>query len=161
MAISNQLRWQVLYRDNFTCRYCGKSAPHVPLVMDHVFPKAHGGRDALENLTAACEPCNSGKRDGLPPERITEDVFRETAEFLGKNRTDADDLSDELFEAEVHVECLAALAALPGPEVIDWITRAYEVAPEGFHVTRDIILRVAGGMAIEERRRQEAANGAS
>jgi hypothetical protein len=161
MAISNQLRWQVLWRDQFTCRYCGKSAPHVPLVIDHVFPKAHGGKDKLENLTAACEQCNNGKRDQLPPERVTDAVREATAEFLGEPDFETGDLSDALYEAEIHVQCLAELAALPGEEVIDWLSRAYEIAPEGFHVTRDEILRCAGGLAMQERRRQEAGNGAS
>lgn len=161
MSISHQLRWQVLWRDNFTCRYCGRSAPCVPLVIDHVFPKARGGRDELENLTAACEPCNSGKRDSLPPQRVADAVKEATIEFLGEPRLDAGDLNDELFEAEAHVQCLAELATLPGDEVIDWLSRAYEVAPKGFHVTRDEILRCAGSLALAERRRQERANGAS
>ncbi|WP_075737496.1 HNH endonuclease [Streptomyces acidiscabies] len=61
MAVSKRLRYEILRRDNHTCRYCGASAPDVPLRVDHVTPVALGGTDTPDNLVAACEPCNSGK----------------------------------------------------------------------------------------------------
>jgi len=67
MTIANSVRWQVLKRDNFTCQYCGASAPDVKLHVDHVQPKFKGGGDYSANLRTACEQCNSGKRiDELP-----------------------------------------------------------------------------------------------
>ncbi|MDQ5910859.1 MAG: putative endonuclease [Pseudomonadota bacterium] len=41
------------------CAYCG--AKNVPLQMDHIQPKAHGGSDRVSNLTLACQPCNQRK----------------------------------------------------------------------------------------------------
>ncbi|MGW6578921.1 HNH endonuclease [Streptomyces globisporus] len=61
MAVSKRLRYEILRRDKHACRYCGATAPDVPLRVDHVIPVALGGSDAPENLVAACEPCNSGK----------------------------------------------------------------------------------------------------
>lgn len=61
MAVTKSLRYQVLRRDNFACRYCGQMAPDVKLVVDHVVPVAHGGSDDPSNLTTACEACNAGK----------------------------------------------------------------------------------------------------
>ena len=61
MTISKRARFEVLRRDNYTCRYCGASAPHVTLQVDHIVPRALGGSDLPENLTTACEDCNSGK----------------------------------------------------------------------------------------------------
>lgn len=61
MAVSKRLRYEVLRRDNHTCRYCGATAPDVPLRVDHVTPVALGGTDTPDNLVTACEPCNSGK----------------------------------------------------------------------------------------------------
>lgn len=61
MAVSKRLRYEILRRDNHTCRYCGASAPDVPLRVDHVTPVALGGSDKPENLVTSCEPCNSGK----------------------------------------------------------------------------------------------------
>lgn len=40
MSVSKRLRFEVLRRDNHTCRYCGSSAPEVKLTIDHVVPVA-------------------------------------------------------------------------------------------------------------------------
>lgn len=66
MAISKRLRYEILRRDNHTCRYCGGTAPDVTLTVDHVVPTALGGSDDPANLTAACRDCNSGK-SATPP----------------------------------------------------------------------------------------------
>jgi hypothetical protein len=62
-GISKSLKWTVLDRDNYTCRYCG--ARGVPMEIDHVFPESRGGPTVQENLVTACEPCNRAKRDRL------------------------------------------------------------------------------------------------
>ncbi len=59
--LSPALRWDVLSRDAFACRYCGRRAPDVELVIDHVIPVVEGGTDAPSNLAAACSECNAGK----------------------------------------------------------------------------------------------------
>lgn len=61
MSVSKRLRFEVLRRDNHTCRYCGRSAPEVKLEVDHVTPRALSGSDDPWNLVAACEDCNRGK----------------------------------------------------------------------------------------------------
>jgi 5-methylcytosine-specific restriction endonuclease McrA len=50
-------------RDDFTCQYCGRSAPEVELHVDHRTPVSRGGSDVVENLTTACVECNVGKSD--------------------------------------------------------------------------------------------------
>jgi hypothetical protein len=55
------LRFEILKRDGFRCRYCGAGAKDALLQVDHVKPKAKGGTDAPENLTTACVDCNGGK----------------------------------------------------------------------------------------------------
>lgn len=50
---------EVLRRDNYTCQYCGKSAPN--LTIDHVVPRHLGGLHVWENLVAACPACNHRK----------------------------------------------------------------------------------------------------
>ena len=74
MPVSNRLRFEVLRRDNFACRYCGAKAPNVELHVDHVIPKKFGGTDDAWNLTAACPPCNWGKGDGVPSGSVIQDV---------------------------------------------------------------------------------------
>ena len=70
MSVSKALRYQVLRRDGFTCRYCGGKAPDVALRVDHVIPAALGGSDEPANLTTACQDCNSGKA-ATPPDAAT------------------------------------------------------------------------------------------
>lgn len=62
MPIPNRLRFEVLQRDGFACRYCGARPPGVVLHVDHIHPKSKGGKDELDNLMAACATCNQGKR---------------------------------------------------------------------------------------------------
>lgn len=83
MPVSKSLRYQVLRRDNHTCRYCGRSAPEVRLTVDHVVPETLGGSDKPENLAAACSDCNSGK-SATPPDaaqvaQVQDDAIRWSA----------------------------------------------------------------------------------
>lgn len=63
-------RFEILRRDNFTCRYCGRGAPAVELHVDHARARVNGGDNEDENLVAACVDCNLGKggSDAEPPE---------------------------------------------------------------------------------------------
>lgn len=74
MAVSKRTRYEVLRRDNHTCRYCGGVAPDVILTVDHVTPVALGGTDDPSNLVAACRDCNYGKASTSPDGPIVEDV---------------------------------------------------------------------------------------
>lgn len=80
MAVSRALRFQILRRDNHTCRYCGRSAPEVKLTVDHVNPEALGGTNDPTNLVTACADCNGGK-SAIPPDaalvaQVDEDAVR-------------------------------------------------------------------------------------
>ena len=46
-------------RDGGRCQYCGGKAESI----DHVIPRSRGGEHTWENVVAACERCNSSKRD--------------------------------------------------------------------------------------------------
>ncbi len=61
MALSKRLRFAVLHRDGFTCRYCGARPPHAVLHVDHLVAQANGGTDDPENLVTSCRSCNLGK----------------------------------------------------------------------------------------------------
>lgn len=76
MAVSKRTRFEVLRRDNHTCRYCGQSAPDVKLTVDHVLPVALGGHDDPTNLVAACKDCNAGKSSMSPDASFVADVHR-------------------------------------------------------------------------------------
>lgn len=74
MAVSKRLRYEILRRDNHACRYCGATAPDVPLTVDHVVPSALGGSDDPSNLVTACRDCNSGKSSTNPDGPLVADV---------------------------------------------------------------------------------------
>jgi hypothetical protein len=78
MAVSKRLRYEILRRDNFACRYCGAAAPDVKLNADHVIPKSLGGSDSPENLVASCVDCNAGKTSSMPNAMAVADVDQET-----------------------------------------------------------------------------------
>lgn len=61
-SIGKKLRFEVLKRDDFKCRYCGRAqADGVVIHVDHVIPVAAGGRNDPENLVTSCADCNLGK----------------------------------------------------------------------------------------------------
>lgn len=91
-------RSHVLFRDDYTCRYCGtkegerfdgkpltdlqrRDFPDLPrgmklatksgicvLTIDHVVPVSRGGSNLYANLVAACQRCNTFKDDRTPEE---------------------------------------------------------------------------------------------
>jgi hypothetical protein len=79
--ISRRLRFEILRRDNNTCRYC--HATDLPLTIDHVIPVALGGTDEPSNLVAACKDCNAGKTSTSPSAAVvaqaTDDALRWSA----------------------------------------------------------------------------------
>ncbi len=72
--ISKRVRYEVLRRDDFRCRYCGRRAPDVELHVDHLIPKAWGGTDAKWNLATACQDCNIAKSDTPAPQWLLMEV---------------------------------------------------------------------------------------
>ena len=74
MAVSKRLRYEILRRDNHTCRYCGAAAPDATLTIDHVVPVSLGGSDAPSNLVAACADCNAGKTSSMPDAALVSDA---------------------------------------------------------------------------------------
>lgn len=60
--MSDSLRYDVLKRDNFRCRLCGRSARDgVTLEVDHIIPLSRGGTSIFGNLQTLCKECNRGK----------------------------------------------------------------------------------------------------
>lgn len=57
------MRFEILKRDGFKCRYCGVTAFESLLQIDHVIPVSQGGDNSPDNLATACKDCNGGKSD--------------------------------------------------------------------------------------------------
>lgn len=56
------LRYDILARDNFACKICGRTAnDNVKLHVDHIHPISKGGKTIPENLQTLCQDCNLGK----------------------------------------------------------------------------------------------------
>jgi hypothetical protein len=64
-AISPSTRARVIERCGNKCSYCGISGLKAEMTMDHVMPISKGGDGRIENLTAACRPCNSSKSNKI------------------------------------------------------------------------------------------------
>ena len=60
-ALPEGMRFDILKRDNYTCTFCGRSAPEVTLEVDHIKPWTIIKKHEPENLTKACKDCNLGK----------------------------------------------------------------------------------------------------
>ena len=58
-------RDNIFKRDGYKCLYCGSKKD---LTLDHVLPKARGGKTTWNNLATACKTCNSKKGDFMPEE---------------------------------------------------------------------------------------------
>lgn len=59
-------RSNVFTRDRFTCQYCAVQRPRWDLNLDHVVPRAQGGRTTWENVVCCCIPCNRRKGGRTP-----------------------------------------------------------------------------------------------
>ena len=60
--MSPSLRMEVLKRDGYRCRICGRSANDgARLEVDHIIPISKGGKTELSNLQTLCWDCNRGK----------------------------------------------------------------------------------------------------
>jgi 5-methylcytosine-specific restriction endonuclease McrA len=62
-----EVREYLLEKWGRRCAYCG--AEQVPLQVEHIRCRRHGGTDRIFNLTLACEPCNQAK-DSRPIEEF-------------------------------------------------------------------------------------------
>ena len=59
-------RKNILMRDRYTCQYCAETLTANALTLDHVLPRARGGKSTWENLVACCYRCNNVKGDRTP-----------------------------------------------------------------------------------------------
>lgn len=63
-------RYNVFYRDNWTCQYCGDKFKSEDLTFDHVVPRSKRTPEAItswENIVSCCYACN-GKKGGRTPQ---------------------------------------------------------------------------------------------
>ncbi len=107
MAIPKRTRFEVLRRDNYTCRYCRST--DNPLTIDHVTPVSLGGTDDPSNLVACCKDCNAGKAssslDAEHVAQVDDDAARwarareRALELAATNRIAAEERRQPFYEA--------------------------------------------------------------
>ena len=75
MACDHKLKPKIVFsrrnlyrRDKNTCQYCGKHLSTKLLSIDHIVPRARGGKNSWTNCVVACLDCNSKKSNKLPRE---------------------------------------------------------------------------------------------
>ena len=59
-------RHNIYMRDGNTCQYCAQELPRSELNLDHVVPRAQGGRTTWENVVCCCIDCNLTKAARTP-----------------------------------------------------------------------------------------------
>ncbi len=64
MSISEKIRFETLKLDNFTCQYCGQSAPEVSLQVNHIQSTFKSEENRIHNLVTICTECYRGKNAG-------------------------------------------------------------------------------------------------
>ena len=96
------LRQAIHARDGARCFYCLRQVTTTVKCLDHVVPRAEGGRNSYRNLVSCCLECNTNKG-----ERQAEDFLRG---LYREHRLSTADLADRLRA----LEALAAGKLRPG-----------------------------------------------
>jgi hypothetical protein len=139
VAISKRLRFEILRRDGFKCRYCHGS--EVLLTVDHVVPVTLGGSDHPGNLVASCDDCNAGKTSALPGGQTVDDVNEDLMRWVrALKRAARGDWQAREVEAVVNAAThvwqsywMPEHQAHPTPELLaDFRRKALELYPEEF-----------------------------
>lgn len=108
MPVTKRTRYEVLKRDNHTCRYCGGVAPDAILTVDHVTPVALGGSDDPSNLVAACRDCNYGKASTAPESALVDDVKAVDLRWSDAMKKAAEALTAEVNLGEEYLKAFGA-----------------------------------------------------
>jgi hypothetical protein len=106
-STGKKARFEVFKRDKFTCQYCGRKAPDVVLVCDHISPVARGGESTLLNLITSCVDCNSGK--GATP--------LDDQSALAKQRAELERLAERREQIDMLLEWSRGLSATSTDEI--------------------------------------------
>lgn len=91
--IPPELRHQILVRDGYRCRECGKSNKETSLEIDHIHPLSKGGPTTEDNLWVLCRECNQAKKD---------DEWKD--DEIEVTRNELANLEDQLTEAKVKLQ---------------------------------------------------------
>jgi 5-methylcytosine-specific restriction endonuclease McrA len=66
VRMQQMTRKNLYLRDGYKCGYCGEQFSGSELTLDHIIPKAQGGKNTYENLITCCRKDNHRKADRTP-----------------------------------------------------------------------------------------------
>ena len=103
-------RSNLALRDQFTCQYCNTKHTMDELTVDHVVPRAKGGKTCWDNVVIACKTCNVAKgaklwspiREPHVPEYYQMAALRSRFPFYVKHQSWLDYLPNGLLRDSVH-----------------------------------------------------------
>jgi len=148
MAVSKRTRFEILRRDNYTCRYCRSTENE--LTIDHVTPVALGGTDEPSNLVACCKDCNAGKTSTSPDTATVEDVTNDALRWSAAMTKAAEMLSDQAGDRNAYIDSF--LAAWPSyrsapTNMTDAVGRFFDLGlPESVMVEAALVAGSARGI---------------
>lgn len=85
--IDNIMQWQVFQRDNYSCRYCGRTG--IPMSVDHVVLWEEGGPTIVDNLLTACKSCNRDRGNMHYDEWIGSKMYENKSKNLTQQQKNA------------------------------------------------------------------------
>lgn len=88
-------RKNIFLRDRNTCMYCGVVFHPSKLTLDHIVPRAQGGKDSWSNLVACCQFCNRYKADRTPEEAGMKLIHKPRAASIHTSRFILKSLGEE------------------------------------------------------------------
>lgn len=81
--MNDDIRYNVLKRDNFQCQLCGATAKDgAKLHVDHIIPVSKGGKTIMSNLQTLCDRCNIGKSNKWKKYVKKRLFYKNTLQFL-------------------------------------------------------------------------------
>ena len=135
--VSKRLRYEILRRDNHTCRYCGATAPDTTITVDHVVPVALGGSNEPANLVAACVDCNAGKTSTSPDDPLVEEASDDATRWAQAMRDAAQEMQERNANRDDTYERIDQ-AWTRGSRPVDWTDSIDQFINAG--LTADLIL---------------------
>lgn len=84
--IDSYMQWEVFRRDNYSCRYCGRTG--IPLTVDHVDLFELGGITSPANLISACKNCNKERGN------MEYDAWLQSKQYAIRSRALTEEMKD-------------------------------------------------------------------
>lgn len=67
--------YKLFHSENNTCYICNRKMPIEELTVDHMIPKALGGKSSMDNLRCCCKLCNNLKGQLAFSEKLKEVII--------------------------------------------------------------------------------------